>query len=74
MTKITIELPGELEFIRKVPSVVLTAALVKMLKEKAKEIKEIDDILARSKLTDNDAEELSDKINNAVAKHYSKDK
>ena len=72
MTKITIELPNELEFIRKIPSVVLTAALLKMLKDKAKELKEIDEIVARSELTEKDAEELSDKINSATAKHYSK--
>ena len=74
MVKITIEIPDELDFLRKLPSLVITAALIKMLKEKAKEFREIDEIVAKSQLTEKDAEELSDKINNAAAKNYSKHK
>ena len=72
MEKITIKIPEGLEFIKNVSSVVLTAALIKMLQEKAKEIKKIDEIFSKSKLTEKDVEELADKINSSVAKHYSK--
>ena len=72
MEKITIELPEGLEFIKDISSVVLTAALVKMLHDKAKEIREIDRIIAKSHLTEKDVEELTDKINESAAKHYSK--
>lgn len=72
MEKITIELPEGLEFIKNVSSVVLTAAVIKMLRDKAKEIKEIDKIVAKSHLTEKDVEELADKINEAAAKHYSR--
>lgn len=72
MEKITIELPEGLEFIKNVSSVVLTAAVIKMLQERVKEIREIDKIVAKSHLTEKDVEELTDKINEAAAKHYSK--
>ena len=72
MEKITLEIPEGLEFIRNISSVVLTAALLKILREKAKEIKEIDEIVSKSKLTEKDVEELTDKINSSAAKHYSK--
>jgi cell division protein FtsB len=70
MTRITLELPKELEFMKNVPSVVLTAALIKMLRDKAEEIKEIDNIVAKSHLTEKDVEELTDKINESAAKHF----
>ncbi len=72
MEKITIELPEGLEFVKNVSTIVLTAALVKMLQNKAKEIREIDRIVAKSHLTEKDAEELTDKINESAANHYSK--
>ena len=72
MTKITIELPNELEFIRKVHSTVLTLAVIKMLKDRAEEIKDIERIVAKSQLTEADVEELTDKINLESSKHYSK--
>ncbi len=72
MVQITIDIPKELEFMKKIPSVVITAALIKMLHDKAREIKEIDDIVAKSQLTEADVDELSDKINKSIAKHYSK--
>lgn len=72
MEKITIEIPEGLEFIKNISSVVLTAALMKMLQEKANEIREIDKIVSKSKLTEKDVEELTDKIDESAAKHYSK--
>ena len=72
MVKVTIDIPEGLEFMRKIPSVVITAALIKMLQDKAKEIREIDKIVAKSQLTEADVAEFSDKINESIAKHYSK--
>lgn len=72
MTKITIDIPDGLEFIKNVSSVVLTAALLKILQEKAKDIREIDKIISKSRLTEKDVEELTDEINKSVAKRYSK--
>jgi len=72
MEKITIELPEGLEFVKNVSSIVLTAALIKMLQNKAKEIREIDRIVAKSHLSEKDVEELTDKINESAANHYSK--
>lgn len=68
--KVTIELPRELEFVRNVSSVVLTAMVVKMLRVNAKEIHEIDRIVAKSQLNEKDVEELTDKINESGIGHY----
>ena len=72
MTKLTIEIPEGLEFMEKISSIVLTAALIKMLQEKAMEIREIDKIVAKSQLTEKDVEELTEKINTSAVKHYAR--
>ena len=70
--KITIDLPEELEFMKNIPSIYWKVATVKLLQEKMEEIAEIHRIVSKSQLTENDVEELTDKINNEISKHYSK--
>jgi hypothetical protein len=78
MTKITIDLPKDLEFMKNVPSVVLTAAVIEMLKEKAERIKELkrlsrmkEFIDENSELTEKDVEELTNKINDNISERHS---
>ncbi len=70
MTKIEIEIPDELEFVRRVPSINWTVLVSKMLKEKIREIEEIKRIVAKSQLTERDVEEISDEINKNASEHY----
>ncbi len=70
MTKIDIEIPENLEFIRRMPNVNWTVLVSKMLREKLSEIEEIKKIAAKSKLTEKDVEELSNEINENAARHY----
>ena len=70
MAKIDIEIPENLEFIRRIPNINWSVLVSKILREKLSEIEEIKRIAAKSKLTDKDAEELSNEINKNAARHY----
>ena len=81
MTKITIDVPEELERRAKMLKVELSLLAIKALKdrvEKLEEAKERDKIerfrqsVARSKLTEKDVDEISDKINTAMWEHHKK--
>lgn len=76
MAQITIDIP-EISFKdfskKKWERVAREAALeaVKEKLEKLKKIERIKEIAAKSKATEKDVQELTDEINDAVAKHYS---
>ncbi len=70
MVKITIEIPEELEFIKKLPSTYWTIAASNILKAKINEIAEIIKIAEKSKAKEKDAEELTNEIKEAVWEHY----
>ncbi len=70
MSKIEIEVSDDLNFIKMVPSVNWTVLVSKILKERLNEIEEIKRIVSKSKLTEEDVEEISSKINMAAAENY----
>jgi len=81
MTKITIDVPEELERRAKMLKVELSLLAIKALKdrvEKLEEAKERDKIerfrqsVARSKLTEKDVDEISEEINTAMWEHHKK--
>lgn len=72
MAKITIDLPKDLEFMAKMSSLQWSLWAQRVLREKLEEIEEIKKIAAKSQATEKDVEELSDEINEALWKHYSK--
>ncbi|PIN91349.1 hypothetical protein COU57_00895 [Candidatus Pacearchaeota archaeon CG10_big_fil_rev_8_21_14_0_10_32_14] len=71
MTKISINLPNELEFIEKIPNIEWTLIIDKLIKEKLDKIAKLQMIINKSNLSEKDVEELSDKINLALSKRYS---
>ncbi len=75
MTKIEIEIPEDLERKAKMLNVELSILLVKMLKEKLEKfekIQRIKKIASKSQATDEDVQELTREIEDAMNKHYSK--
>ena len=75
MTKIEIEIPEDLERKAKMLNIELSFLITKILKErleKLEKIERIKKIAAKSQATDEDVEELTNEIENAMIKHYSK--
>lgn len=72
MKTISIDVPEDLDFMRNVPSKFWTAAVIEILKLKINKIAEIKRIASKSKATERDAEELTDKVKEAVWKQHSK--
>ena len=68
MVEIIIKLPKELEFMQKVPSIYWTVAAQKILKSKLDETAEVIRIVGKSKMIEKDAEELTNEINELLAK------
>ncbi len=75
MTKIEIEVPEDIERKAKTLNVELAFLIAKILKEKLEKLEKIErikKIAAKSQATDEDVEELTREIENAMIKHYSK--
>lgn len=75
MVQITIDVPDELKQRAKMLNIELTSLIAKMLREKLKDFEEIErfkKIIAKSKATDKDVEELTDKVNTAMWEHHKK--
>lgn len=75
MVQITIDVPDELKQRAKMLNVELSFLIAKILGERLKEFDEIERFrqsIAKSKFTDKDVEELSDKINTAMWEHHKK--
>jgi|GEM_PF-4849784 len=75
MVQITIDVPDELRQRAKMLNVELSFLVAKILGERIKEFDEIErfkKIISKSKATDKDVEELSDKINTAMWEHHKK--
>ena len=71
MTKITIEIPDEIDFLkRKISTIKWSYLATQILQEKIKKVARYNEILSKSKATENDVEELSSEIKEAVWKHY----
>jgi len=71
MAELRIKLPDELEFsIKHVPNIewsILASKLIKLRLDRAVQFQRI---IAKSKLTERDVEELSDEINESLSKRY----
>lgn len=75
MKKIEIEIPDELEQranMLKVGLSILIANAIKKSLQELEEIEEFERIVSKSKATEKDVEELSDKINTAMWEHHKK--
>ncbi len=71
MAEIIVEVPEELERRAKILNIELKLLLVKIAKERVDELEEIEryeKIVSKSKATEKDVEELSDKINTSMWK------
>ena len=72
MTKIEIEVPDEIVFLKKRISAIKWSYLAtQALQEKIRKVARYNEILSKSKATDKDVEEISDEIKEAVWKDYS---
>lgn len=75
MTKITIEIPEELERRARTLNIELSILIAKIIREqmeKLEKIERIKAIAAKSQATDEDVEEITSDIEQAMEKHYSK--
>ena len=70
MDKITFEIPEDLEFIKRMPRVDWNILITKMFEEKLKEISKVKCIISRSKLSEKDVGEFTDKINETLSERY----
>ena len=75
MVQISIDIPDELDRKAKMLKIEISLLLAQMLKERIKKLEEIEhfrEIVSKSKATDKDVEELTDKIKTAVWNHHKK--
>ncbi len=73
MSKIEIEIPDEITFVKqKISKVEWSFLAMQMLQEKIRRVVRYNEILSKSKATEEDVEELSNEIKDGVWKHYSK--
>ena len=75
MTKLTVEIPEEIEHRSKMNIAQLAVLASRFIQEKIIEIEEIEHFkrsVAKSKLTEEDVEEISDKINRAMWEYHKK--
>ncbi|MBI2632011.1 hypothetical protein HYW75_03335 [Candidatus Pacearchaeota archaeon] len=73
MVQITIDVSEEIERKAKMLNIELSLLIAKMLKDRLNEIEEAEQFkksIEKSKLTENDVEELSNKINTAMWEHH----
>lgn len=72
MEEINIKIPDELKELKYADKINWQLIVGKMLKEKFEELNKIKEIVGRSKLTEEESQELSDEVNLALAKKYEK--
>lgn len=73
MVQISVEIPDELERKARMLKIELSLLLAQIVKEKFEELEMLERFkrsVARSKLTEKDVEELSDKVKTAVWEHH----
>jgi len=70
MTEIRFEIPEELGFIKQIPNIDWSILFNKFIRFRLEEIAKLKRGLSKSKLTEEDVEEFSDKINEALSKKY----
>ncbi|MEX0920299.1 MAG: hypothetical protein WDZ69_01810 [Candidatus Pacearchaeota archaeon] len=72
MEEIKIKIPHEIEFIKEVPDIEWSILASKLIRSKLDKIARMQKIVSKSKLTEKDVGEFSDKINEALSKRYLK--
>jgi hypothetical protein len=70
MLEIVVNIPEDVEFISRLPKTELSLFVGRMLKEKLGRIERLKRSLQKSELTEEDAEALSNTINEGLAKKY----
>ncbi len=68
--EIKIKIPDELTFIKQTPNIDWSILVGKLIKSKLDRIARLNRIISKSKLTEQDVEELTDKINTSLSKRY----
>ena len=75
MIEIRVSLPEDIEIeLNKIPKENWQILFSRLLKEKLEEIKEMETILSKSKLTESKAKELADEISLSIAKRLTEEK
>jgi len=69
-TKISVEIPEDLKFMENVKNIDWVILVSKILKSRLDEIAKLKKNLSRSKFTEKDVEEFTDKINTSLSKRY----
>jgi len=72
MAELIIEIPDELDFIRRVSNVDWSVLFNKLLRSKLDEISQLKVGLSKSEFTEKDVGEFSDKINESLSQRYLK--
>lgn len=72
MAELTFEIPEDLEFMKKVSGIEWSLLFNKLLRSELEEIARLKRIVSKSKLTEKDVEEFSDKINDSLSQRYLK--
>ena len=72
MAEIVVKIPDELSYIRDASDVEWTLLVNKILQEKFDRIARLQRIVSKSKLTEKDVVEFTDKINESLSKNYLK--
>lgn len=72
MTELKVKIPDELEELSSASKINWQLAVERRLKEEFEELARIKRILAKSKLTEEQAKEMSDEVNIALARRYEK--
>ncbi len=70
MEEIRIKLPEELKFFKQLPNIEWSILVSKLIRSKLEELASLERGLSKSKLTEKDVEEFSDKINESLSKRY----
>ena len=69
--ELTFEVPKELEEdMKKLPGIELSLAITRIVNSEFERFARLKQIVARSKLTEEDVKEFSDKVDSAVAKKF----
>lgn len=72
MAELKVEIPDELKELESASGINWQLAVEKRLKEEFEELARLKRIVAKSKLTEEQAKELSDEVNLSLAKRYEK--
>ena len=70
MAQITIDIPEEVEFLKKIPKDEWPQIAVEALQERIDEVANYNRILAKSKATEKDVEELTEEIKEGIWKRH----